>query len=122
MAQCGVLHNLHQNIHEPAQLMMLNVFSVSTRTSTTDDVECFFSVLRDTVGKYFTLKCVYVLWDFEIYVIMVTNVYYGWMKVMHKSLKQLDPDIPFYYHTSAHNHFYEGSVPDFHTKPRKMDP
>lgn len=26
------------------------------RASTTDDVECFFSVLRDTVGKDFTLK------------------------------------------------------------------
>ena len=25
------------------------------RASTTDDVECFFSVLRDTVGKDFTL-------------------------------------------------------------------
>lgn len=26
------------------------------RASTTDDVECFFSVLRDCVGKDFTLK------------------------------------------------------------------
>ena len=26
------------------------------RSSTTDDVECFFSVIRDTVGKDFTLK------------------------------------------------------------------
>ena len=26
------------------------------RSSTTDDVECFFSVLRDIVGKDFTLK------------------------------------------------------------------
>lgn len=26
------------------------------QASTTDDVECFFSVLRDTVGKDFTLK------------------------------------------------------------------
>ena len=26
------------------------------RSSTTDDVECFFSVLRDCVGKSFTLK------------------------------------------------------------------
>ena len=26
------------------------------RASTTDDVECFFSVLRDSVGKDFTLK------------------------------------------------------------------
>ena len=29
------------------------------RASTTDDVECFFSVLRDSVGKDFTLKEVY---------------------------------------------------------------
>ena len=26
------------------------------RASTTDDVECIFSVLRDMVGKHFTLK------------------------------------------------------------------
>lgn len=26
------------------------------RSSTTDDVECFFSILRDMVGKDFTLK------------------------------------------------------------------
>lgn len=25
-------------------------------SSTTDDVECFFGILRETVGKYFTLK------------------------------------------------------------------
>lgn len=30
------------------------------RSSTTDDVECFFSVLRDNVGKNFTMKQVYV--------------------------------------------------------------
>ena len=29
------------------------------RSSTTDDVECFFSVLRDMVGKDFTLKQVF---------------------------------------------------------------
>ena len=29
------------------------------QASTTDDVECFFSVLRDSVGKDFTLKEVY---------------------------------------------------------------
>ena len=29
------------------------------RSSTTDDIECFFSVLRDTVGKDFTLKQVH---------------------------------------------------------------
>ena len=30
------------------------------RAGTTDDVECFFSVLRDVVGKDFTLKQVHV--------------------------------------------------------------
>ena len=43
------------------------------RASTTDDVECFFSVLRDTVGKDFTLKevkqfdceyCTYILYTY----------------------------------------------------------
>lgn len=29
------------------------------RSSTTDDVECFFSILRDMVGASFTLKQVY---------------------------------------------------------------
>lgn len=29
------------------------------RAGTTDDVECFFSVLRDVVGKDFTLKQVH---------------------------------------------------------------
>ena len=29
------------------------------QSSTTDDIECFFSVLRDVVGKDFTLKQVY---------------------------------------------------------------
>ena len=31
------------------------------RASTTDDVECFFSVLRDVVGKDFSLKQVSIL-------------------------------------------------------------
>ena len=33
-----------------------NIPAEHPRASTTDDVECFFSVLRDTVGKDFTLK------------------------------------------------------------------
>ena len=31
------------------------------RASTTDDIECFFSILRSTVGKHFTLKQVSML-------------------------------------------------------------
>ena len=34
-------------------------------------------------------------------------------------LKRLDPHLPFYYHTSAHNHFYEGLLPSFDEKSKK---
>lgn len=37
------------------------------RASTTDDVECFFSLLRDSVGKGFTLKEVKYLNQFLVY-------------------------------------------------------
>lgn len=42
------------------------------RASSTDDVECFFSVLRDNVGKDFTLK----------------EVYYSWRKVTEEFIKK----------------------------------
>ena len=37
-------------------------------------------------------------------------------------MKRLDPEFPFYYHTSMHHRFYEGELPDFSqstSKPRK---
>ena len=33
-----------------------NMLPEHPRSSTTDDVECFFSVLRDSIGKDFTLQ------------------------------------------------------------------
>ena len=42
------------------------------RSSTTDDVECFFSILRDMVGKDFTLKevCNVYIMDKPMYFIL----------------------------------------------------
>lgn len=37
-------------------------------------------------------------------------------------LKRMDPDLPFFYHTSKHSHFYEGLMPDFNVKPAKKIP
>ena len=37
--------------------------------------------------------------------------------------KRLDPDLPFFYYTSAHSRFYEGAMPEFSVpaaKPRKL--
>ena len=31
-------------------------------------------------------------------------------------MKRMDPDLPFYYSTSAHSRFYIGELPDFNTK------
>ena len=31
----------------------------------------------------------------------------------------MDPTLPFYYHTSAHQRFYEGEMPNFDTQPEK---
>ena len=67
------------------------------RASTTDDVECLFSIMRDLVGSHFTLQ----------------TVKYNWRKVCNEFSKRLDPANPFYYHTSTHDRFYEGDRPSF---------
>ena len=67
------------------------------RASTTDDVECFFSMLRDCVGKHFTVK----------------QVQYEFRKLCLEFMKRTDPDLPYFYFTSAHDRFQEGSLPDF---------
>ncbi len=86
------------------------------RSSTTDDVECFFSILRDMVGKDFTLK----------------QVQQAWRKACAEMTKRLDPTLPYFYHTSSHDRFYEGERPSFdepgkskrnprHKRPRCME-
>jgi len=54
------------------------------RASSTDDVECFFSMMRDSLGRNFNSK----------------QVQFGIRKVYGEFIKRLDPDLPFYYHTS----------------------
>ena len=74
------------------------------RASTTDDVECFFSMLRDFVGKHFTVK----------------QVQFEFRKLCLEFTKRLDPDLSFYYFTSAHDRFQEGPLPDF-DQPRPRE-
>ena len=73
------------------------------RASSTDDVECFFSIMRDSIGQNFTTK----------------QVKMGFRKVCVEFTKRLDPDLPFYYHTSSHSRFYEGPLPDFNETSNK---
>ena len=75
------------------------------RASSTDDVKCFFSIMRDSIEKNFTTKQVKV----------------GFRKACLEFTKRLDPDLPFFlYHTSSHTHFYEGPLPDFSEAPEKQ--
>ncbi len=74
------------------------------RSGTSDDVECFFSVMRDTIGRDFTVK----------------QVKYGFRIVCNEFMKRLDSDLPFYYHTSSHTRFYEGPLIEF-DKPKSKE-
>ena len=67
------------------------------RASTTDDVECFFSIMRDLGGKHFTVRV----------------AQYNWRKVCLEFSKRLDPDLCFHYHTGAHDRFYGGDRASF---------
>ena len=75
------------------------------QASTTDDVEFFFfSMLRDHIGKHFTVKQVQL--DFR--------------KMSMEFMNRMDPDLQFFYFTSAHDRFYEGTLPDF-DQPRPRE-
>ena len=72
------------------------------RASSTDDVECFFSVMRDMLGSDFALK----------------PVLYMWRCLCMEFSKRVGPDLPFYYYTSAHGRFFEGPRPSFNAPPQ----
>ena len=72
--------------------------------STSDDVECYFSMMRDAIGQSFTAK----------------QVQYGFRNVTLEFVKCLNPDLPFYYHTSSHTRYSEGPLPDFNQASAKL--
>ena len=67
------------------------------RASTTDAVECFFSLIRNMIGNHFTVK----------------DIQFAWRKLCNEFTKRLDKELPFYYYTSRHERFFEGERPGF---------
>ena len=65
--------------------------------TSTDDVECFFSVLRSMAGEHFTTKA----------------VMFEWRRICCEFAKRIDNKLPFYYYTSTHNRFFEGQMHSF---------
>ena len=86
-------------------LLSRNLPPEHPRACSTDDVECLFSVLRDNLGADFTLK----------------RVQYSWRRCCREFAKHIDPSLPFYYFTSAHDRFFESSRPDF-SIPSRNEP
>ena len=60
-------------------------------------------MMRDTIGQNFTTK----------------EVKFGMRKILSQFSKRIDPDLPFYYYTSSHTRYYEGTHPDFDQPPAK---
>ena len=73
------------------------------RAIETDDVECFFSIMRDIIGQNFTTK----------------EVKYEICKVCAEFMKHADPDLLFYYHISWHTRYHERPLPNFVQPPKK---
>ena len=57
-------------------------------------------MMRDVIDQNFTTK----------------EVKFGMRKIISQFVKRVDPDLPFYYHSSFHTRFYEGSHPEFDKK------
>ena len=43
------------------------------------------------------------------------QVQMGFRKVTLEFVKRMDPELPFYYHTSTHTRYNEGPLPDFNS-------
>ena len=97
----GIIANVESQELVRQKRAQLQIPPEHPRSSSTDDVECFFSVMRDLVGKSFVLRKV---WD-------------EWRKINEEYSKRLNRSLPFYYHSAAHDRFYEGDKPQFN-KPR----
>ena len=70
--------NIESREQKRCSNMTRSLIQEHPRASTTDDVECFFSVIRDSVGKHFTHK----------------DVQFVWRKVCIEFSKRLSPDLP----------------------------
>ena len=67
------------------------------RASSSDDFECFFSILYTQLGQHYDIK----------------TIQQRWRPICNEFLKRIDPDLPFYYHTSDKNLYRIHGLPAF---------
>ena len=71
------------------------------RSSSTDDVECFFPILHNQLGLYYDIKA----------------IQQRWRVLCNEFGKGIDPDLPFYYYTSDKHRYRITDLPSFDTPP-----
>ena len=65
--------NIESRQRKRAHIAKNDMLPEYPRPSTTDDVECFFIVLRDSVGKDFTLKEVHKIGNKYYYILFLNH-------------------------------------------------
>lgn len=67
------------------------------RASSSDDVECFFSILHNHLGQHYDVK----------------TIQQRWRPICNEFLKRINPDLTFFYYTSDKNRYRIHDLPSF---------
>ncbi|XP_070537621.1 uncharacterized protein [Ptychodera flava] len=92
----AVVTNIESQEFRRRQIATSNLPQEHPRAGTTDDVECFFSLLRKKLGDSFTHK------QFKC----------CWRSMCSEFCKKSRPDLPFYYFTAS-SHYRDENEPNF---------
>lgn len=97
----AVLTNIESQEYRRRETSTQHEVPEHPRASSSDDVECFFSVLHNQLGLNYNLKA-------------IQN---RWRVICNEFTKRIDPDLPFYYHTSDKNRYRIHDMPLFDNPP-----
>ena len=101
----ALLTNIENQEYIRRQYSEQNEMPEHPRASSTDDVECFFSILHNQLGLNYNLKA-------------IQN---RWRVICNEFTKRIDTDLPFHYYTSEKNRYKIPDMPSF-DKPTASGP
>lgn len=93
----GLVANLESRELRRIEYIQRNIKPEHPRSSSTDDVESFISLLHEILGLNFDLK----------------QVFSELPKILNEFRKRIDKDLPFYYCTGAKTRFRKFDLPSF---------
>ena len=93
----AILTNVESQEYRRRQTAECHEMPEHPRASSSDDVECFFSILHSQLGQNYDLKA----------------IQSRWRVICNEFAKKLDTDLPFYYYTSDKNRYRIEDLPSF---------